>query len=78
MNLKSIAALAATVIATSTYAAHHEAEKDGAQGGCGKKESTTKKGKQAKAAASAASGAEQSCGKKEMSCGKKEASCAKK
>jgi hypothetical protein len=78
MNIKTLAALAATVIATSAYAGHHEEAKCGA-GSCGKKEmSDKKKAKAAKAGASAASGAEHSCGKKDAACSKKEASCGKK
>ena len=82
MNIKTLATLAAAVIATSAYAGHHEEAKCGA-GSCGKKEmSDKKKAKGAKAAASGASAAEHSCGKKdkEASCGKKdkEATCGKK
>ncbi|MEY4427551.1 MAG: hypothetical protein RLZZ182_240 [Pseudomonadota bacterium] len=82
MNIKTLATLAAAVIATSAYAGHHEEAKCGA-GSCGKKEmSDKKKAKGAKAAASGASAAEHSCGKKEKeaSCGKKdkEATCGKK
>ncbi len=77
MNIKTIAALAATVIATSAYADKHADAKCGA-GACGKKEMTDKKGKAAKGAASAASGAEHACGKKDHACGKKDAACGKK
>jgi uncharacterized low-complexity protein len=68
MNLKTIAAAAATIIATTAWAGHHGEQKCGA-GTCGKKETTTK---------------DASCGKKddkEASCGKKddkEATCGKK
>ncbi|MFN3618367.1 MAG: hypothetical protein ACK4K3_04120 [Aquabacterium sp.] len=77
MNLKTIAAAAATIIATTAWAGHHGEHKCGA-GTCGKKETTTKDagcGKKDKDA---------SCGKKddkEASCGKKddkEATCGKK
>jgi len=65
MNIKTIAALAATVIATTAWAGETKDQKCGA-GSCGKKEATTKK--------------DASCGKKdkEASCSKKEASCSKK
>ena len=76
MNLKTIAALAATVIATSAFADHHGDAKCGA-GTCGKKEVTDKKAKAAKGAASGAS-KEASCGKKDAGCSKKDAGCSKK
>lgn len=81
MNLKSIAALAVTVIASSAWAAAPAEKKCGA-GSCSKKEMTGKNaGHAASAASSSASGAhgkEAGCSKKEASCSKKEASCSKK
>lgn len=66
MNIKTLAAAAAAIIATSAWAGTHAEQKCGA-GSCGKKETSAK---------------ESSCGKKdkEASCGKKdkEASCSKK
>lgn len=64
MNIKSIAAMAAAVIATTAWAGETKDAKCGA-GACGKKE-TTAKDKDA------------SCSKKDGACSKKEASCSKK
>ena len=82
MNLKSIATLAATLIATSTWAASPAETKCGA-GTCGKKESSAPKDKAAKDAACskkelADARKDAACSKKEASCSKKDASCAKK
>lgn len=63
MNLKSIAILASTLVAASTWAAAPADQKCGA-GTCGKKESSAGKGGQA--------------APKDASCSKKEASCSKK
>lgn len=73
MNLKSIATLAAAVIASSAWAAAPAETKCGA-GTCGKKEKASKK---ADHAASAASGASKA-GMKDASCSKKDAGCSKK
>lgn len=63
MNLKSIAILASTLVAASTWAAAPADQKCGA-GSCGKKETSAKKDTQPST--------------KEASCSKKDASCAKK
>ncbi len=72
MNLKSIATLAATLVATSTFAAGTDA-KCGA-GSCSKKETVQKDANCSKK--------ESSCSKKDASCSKKdegkEAACSKK
>lgn len=70
MNLKTIATLAAAVVASSAWAAAPADQKCGA-GTCGKKESSCKKGENCDAK-------EAACSKKEASCSKKEAGCAKK
>ena len=65
MNLKTVATLAAALIATSTAAVAGPADQKCGAGSCGKKEtsaSADKKGKDA------------SCSKKEASCSKKEGS----
>jgi hypothetical protein len=70
MNIKTIAALAASVIATTAWAGEKDA-KCGA-GSCGKKETSGKEhscGKKDEAGKD---------GKKESSCSKKDASCSKK
>lgn len=67
MNLKTIAALAATIVASSAFAAAPADNKCGA-GTCGKKAASAKGGKASEA----------SCSKKEASCSKKEAGCSKK
>jgi hypothetical protein len=80
MNLKSIATLAAAVIASSAWAAAPAETKCGA-GTCGKKESASKKAGHAASGASGTSKAgmkDASCSKKDASCSKKEASCSKK
>ena len=68
MNLKTIATLAATLVATSTWAAAPADQKCGA-GSCGKKavsaSADKKEGKDGK------DGKEASCSKKEASCSKK-------
>lgn len=74
MNIKTLAAAAAAIIATSAWAGNQADHKCGA-GSCGKKETTTKDagcGKKDKDA---------SCSKKDGGCSKKddkEASCSKK
>ncbi|HRH16752.1 MAG TPA: hypothetical protein PKV17_03965 [Aquabacterium sp.] len=77
MNLKSIATLAAAVIASSAWAAAPTETKCGA-GTCGKKESASKKAGHAASGASSAGMKDASCSKKDASCSKKEASCSKK
>ena len=68
MNIKSIAIIASTFIATSAVLAQDKPEKSCGAGSCSKKEA-----KQASCAKK-----ESSCSKKESSCSKKEASCSKK
>ncbi len=68
MNIKSIAILASTLIASSAVLAQDKPEKSCGAGSCSKKEA-----KQA-----SCSKKDASCSKKESSCSKKEASCAKK
>jgi len=63
MNLKTVAALAATLIATSTVALAGPAEQKCGAGSCGKKETSASADKKAKDA---------SCSKKEASCSKKD------
>lgn len=87
MNIKTLAAAAAAIIATSAWAGNHGDQKCGA-GTCGKKETSTKDtgdGKKDKDASCGKKGdKEASCGKKddkEAKCGKKgdkDASCSKK
>lgn len=74
MNLKTLAAAAATIIATTAWAGTAADSKCGA-GSCGKKETATKD------ASCSKKDKEASCSKKEASCSKKdekEASCSKK
>lgn len=63
MNLKTLTALAATVLATSAWAAGSQESKCGA-GSCGKKESSSTQ--------------DASCSKKDGGCSKKDAGCSKK
>ncbi|HEX5371983.1 MAG TPA: hypothetical protein VFW84_04555 [Aquabacterium sp.] len=77
MNLKSIATLAAALVATSAFAAGAPDKKCGA-GTCGKKESAAKKASDAASKEASCSKKEASCSKKEASCSKKDASCSKK
>lgn len=77
MNIKSLAALAATVIATTAYAGDTKDHKCGA-GSCGKKAHVTQDGDKADPKQASCSKKEGSCSKKEASCSKKEASCSKK
>lgn len=76
MNLKTIATLAAAVVASSAWAAGPADQKCGA-GTCGKKEVSCKKGEPCDTQGKEAM-KEASCSKKEASCSKKEATCAKK
>ncbi len=71
MNIKTIAALATALIASTAMAGGtaHKDKKCGA-GTCGKKT--------ASAHAASEAGSDASCSKKEASCSKKEASCSKK
>lgn len=66
MNLKSIATIAATVIAGSAWAAGSVGTTH-VSASCGKKETQ-----------SAGGGKDTACSKKETSCSKKETSCSKK
>lgn len=81
MNLKTIAALATTLIASSAFAGTPADKKCGA-GTCGKKESSAKAGSRASGASGASGPAEAACSKKEggkdAGCSKKEAGCSKK
>lgn len=74
MNLKSLAALAAAVIATSAWADKPADQKCGA-GTCGKKENAARgaDGKKPTAARKDAA-----CSKKDAGCSKKDAGCSKK
>lgn len=73
MNLKTIAATALTLIASSSFAQAAEDKKCGA-GSCSKKTQSS----DAKKPEASCSKKEASCSKKEASCSKKEASCSKK
>ncbi len=77
MNIKTIAALAATVIASSAWAGHHGADSKCGAGTCGKKEMGAKNEKDA-GMKDASCGKKGDAGKKDASCGKKDASCGKK
>lgn len=68
MNIKALATIAATLVATSAWAGSHGEKKCGASS-CGKKESSVMQDTSAKDA---------SCGKKDSSCSKKDSSCSKK
>ena len=67
LNIKSVATIAAALIASSAWAAGAAEQKCGA-GTCGKKETTCKPGAQCDA----------SCSKKDSACSKKDAACSKK
>lgn len=69
MNLKSIATLAAAIVATSAWAAAPADQKCGAAT-CSKKESSTKADEPMKKVTSD-DGKDASCAKKEASCSKK-------
>lgn len=71
MNLKTLAALAATIVAANTAVAGEAAKSCGANGKCAKKE-------QMSPADAKCSKKDASCAKKDASCSKKEASCSKK
>ncbi|WP_347485595.1 hypothetical protein ABFV80_000367 [Vandammella animalimorsus] len=92
-QLKNIAALAASLIAASTFATAQAAEQKCGAGTCGKKESSApakdaacakkEEGKEAacskkEAACSKKEGKEAACSKKDAACSKKEAACSKK
>ena len=85
MNIKSIAALAAAIVATSAWAAEPAQKKCGA-GSCSKKVAKAASGAGSDASCSKKEAscskhegkAEASCSKKEASCSKKDASCSKK
>ena len=70
-SIQSIAALAATLLAASTFATTAAAEQKCGAGTCGKKETT-------KPADTKGGGKEAACSKKEAACSKKDAGCAKK
>ncbi len=74
MNIKTIAAIAASVIATTAWAGEKDA-KCGA-GSCGKKETSSKEHSCSKK--DEAGKKEASCSKKDGGCAKKDASCSKK
>ncbi|MFD1122416.1 hypothetical protein ACFQ2T_07885 [Methylophilus flavus] len=78
MNIKQLAALATTIIATSAFAGSPP-EKKCSAGTCSKKEMSSEK-KDASCSKKEAAGEqkESSCSKKESSCSKKEATCSKK
>lgn len=82
MNLKTLATVAATIVASSTWAATPADTKCGA-GTCGKKEQTASRASAAKEAScskkeDSSTTKDASCAKKEASCSKKDASCSKK
>lgn len=79
MNLKSIAALAATLIATSAWAEQPADQKCGA-GTCGKKEAGARAdGKKPPAARDGtATKKDTACSKKDAGCSKTEGGCSKK
>ena len=78
MNLKTIAALAATIIATSTATAEPATKSCGANSKCAKKEATSPADAKCSKKEASCSKKEASCSKKEASCSKKDASCSKK
>lgn len=73
MNIQTIAALAASLIAVSAHAGSAPDKKCGA-GSCSKKTSAQSE----KGASTPHADKEASCSKKDASCSKKEASCSKK
>jgi len=78
MNIKTIATVAAALIASSAWADTNNEHKCGA-GTCGKKHSSCKKNEKCDAAdGTAGTTKDASCGKKDAACGKKDASCGKK
>lgn len=74
LNIKSVATIAAALIASSAWAAGAAEQKCGA-GTCGKKETTCKPGAQCDASCSKKDSA---CSKKDAACSKKNAACSKK
>jgi hypothetical protein len=79
MSIRSLAALALTVIASSAAVAGPADSKCGA-GSCGKKTKSVPEaaGKDAACSKKDSSAKEASCSKKDASCSKKEAACSKK
>lgn len=67
MNIRSLAALATSLIAASAFTTAQAADAKCGAGSCGKKEMNCKAGDKS-----------DKCMKAEASCGKKESSCAKK
>ena len=74
LNIKSVATIAAALIASSAWAAGAAEQKCGA-GTCGKKETTCKPGAQCDASCSKK---DRACSKKDAACSKKDAACSKK
>lgn len=74
LNIKSVATIAAALIASSAWAEGAAEQKCGA-GTCGKKETTCKPGAQCDASCSKKDSA---CSKKDAACSKKDAACSKK
>ncbi len=74
LNIKSVATIAAALIASSAWAAGAAEQKCGA-GTCGKKETTCKPGAQCDASCSKKDSAGS---KKDAACSKKDAACSKK
>jgi hypothetical protein len=74
LNLRTIATIAAALVASSTWAAGGAEQKCGA-GTCGKKESTCKPGTKCDASCSKK---DSGCSKKDAACSKKDAACSKK
>ena len=78
MNLKTVAALAAAIVATSTAYAGEADKSCGANSKCAKKELTSPADAKCSKKEASCSKKEASCSKKEASCSKKDASCSKK
>ena len=74
LNIKSVATIAAALIASSAWAAGAAEQKGGAVT-CGKKDRTCKPGAQCDASCSKKDSA---CSKKDAACSKKDAACSKK
>ena len=75
-TIKSIATLAASLLAASAFAAGEAPDTKCGAGSCGKKTNTDKKPAHAKDAACSKKDA--ACGKKDAACSKKDAACSKK
>lgn len=78
MNLKTLATLAATIVATTTVVAGEAYKSCGANSKCAKKEQMSAADAKCSKKDASCSKKETSCSKKETSSGKKDASCSKK